>query len=425
MRTKQKIAAALLITAVFVMGSCSKKEQAAENGGQIRLKVAHWDVSASGCITAITEAFREENPDIPVEIIDIPLTDYTQKLQIMLNGGSDVDVFWIKDGGVTKSLYNRGQLADMSAYAGRDNIDLAVYNGLAERFVIDEKLVALPASVGYYVLYYNKSIFDRAGIPYPSNDMTWDEWESLAARVTSGNGSNKVYGGFFHTWQACVQNWALQDGKHTVMETDYSFFKPYYEMALRMQNAGIVWDYGSLKNSGIHYSSAFLQGNVAMMPMGTWFYSVIIGKINKGESNIRWGLATLPHPPQTEAGWTVGSVTPIAINRASQYKAAAWEFVKFVTGGKGAGIYAEYGLIPARADDKALTTIAMSSGMPEGALEALTVKNIALDRPMADQAAEINLMLGQEHSLIMLKEVSIDKGLQNMSRRSKEIQSSN
>jgi multiple sugar transport system substrate-binding protein len=51
------------------------------------------------------------------------------------------------------------------------------------------------------------------------------------------------------------------------------------------------------------------------------------------------------------------------------------------------------------------------------------VKNISLDRPMVDLVAEVNLMLGQEHSMIMLGEVSIDKGLENMARRSKEIQS--
>ncbi|MCL2880663.1 MAG: sugar ABC transporter substrate-binding protein [Treponema sp.] len=420
-----KITALVLIAAALIFGSCSKKEQSGQNGGQVKLKVSSWDVGTAGAnTTALVDAFQQANPGIDVEIIDIPSTDYTQKLQIMLNGGSDVDVFWIKDGDTTKGLSNRGQLADMSAYAARDNIDLKAFNGLAERFVIDGKLVALPASTGYYVLYYNKDIFDKAGIPYPSNDLSWPEWEALAGKLTSGSGNNKIYGGFFHTWQACVQNWALQDGKHTIMETDYSFFKPYYEMALRMQKAGQVWDYGNLRSAGIHYSSAFLQGNIATMPMGTWFYSTIIDRINKGETNIRWGLATLPHPVGVEAGWTVGAVTPIAINQASRNKDAAWEFVKFITGEEGARINAQYGQNPARANEAALKTIAQGPGMPEGSLEALAVKHISLDRPMVDQVAEVNLMLGQEHSLIMLGEVSIDKGLQEMAKRSMEIQNS-
>ena len=414
---------AVLVMALVLFASCSKKGQPAQSGAQARLKVSHWDVaSASSYITRLVEVFNAENQGVDIEIIDIPSTDYTQKLQIMLNGGSDVDVFWIKDGDTTKGLFNRGQLADITGYARRDNINLAVFNGLAERFIIDGKLIALPASTGYYILYYNKDIFDKAGIPYPSNNLTWPEWEQLAGRLTSGSGNDKIYGGLFHTWQACVQNWALQDGKHTIMDTDYSFFKPYYEMALRMQKAGTVWDYGNLRSAGIHYSSAFLQGKIATMPMGTWFYATIIDRIKTNEANIRWGIATLPRAPDIEAGWTVGSVTPIAVNQASRNKDAAWEFVKFITGEEGARIYAEFGLNPGRADAEALRTIANGPGMPEGSLEALATKNIALDRPMVDQVAEVNQMLGQEHSLIMLGEVSVDKGLENMAKRSKEIQ---
>jgi multiple sugar transport system substrate-binding protein len=368
------------------------------------------------------EAFAKAYPHITTELIDIPSADFTQKLSVMLNGGSDVDAFWIKDGDTTKGLVNRGQLADLSAYVQRDSINLADYNGLAERFNIDGKLVALPASTGYYVLYYNKDIFDKAGVPYPSNDMTWDDWEALAKRLSSGSGNNKVWGALLHTWPACVQNWGVQDGNNTIMATDYGFFKPYYEMALRMQDAGSLWDYGSLRTGGIHYSSAFLQGNIATLPMGTWYFSTILDRVKAGESSIHFGIATLPHPRGTPAGWTVGSVTPIAINQASKNKDPAWEFVKMVTGDEGAKIYASSGGIPSRANPETLEAIANIPGMPEGSLAALDVKNIALDRPMEDFVAEVNQMLGEEHSLIMLKEVTIDQGLAAMAKRSREIQ---
>ena len=61
--------------------------------------------------------------------------------------------------------------------------------------------------------------------------------------------------------------------------------------------------------------------------------------------------------------------------------------------------------------------------MPEGAAEALATKNIVLDRPIDSHSAEINQMLGEEHSLIMIKEKSVDDVLQEMSDRSNEIQS--
>ncbi len=409
----------LMLSLMLILSICST---AMASEAPVTIKVANWDTATMLYIQPMIDAFEAANPGIKVEIADTPSADYTTKLSVMLNGGSDVDAFWIKDGDTTGGLAAKGQLADLSEYITRDGINLADYSGLAERFEMNGKIVALPASTGYYVLFYNKDIFDAAGIEYPSNDMTWAQWEELCAKLTSGEGADKKYGGFLHTWQACVQNWGVQDGQHTIMDTDYSFFKPAYEMALRMQDAGTIMDYATLKTGSIHYSSPFLQGNVATLPMGTWFLTTIIQKKTAGESDVNWGVATLPHPENVEAGWTVGSVTPIAINENSKNKDAAWEFVKFVTSEEGAKIYSEGFAIPSRSSDETLKALAGADGMPEGALEALIVKNISLDRPMMDLVADVNQMLGEQHGLIMLKEVSIDDGLAEMGALSAEIQ---
>lgn len=58
-------------------------------------------------------------------------------------------------------------------------------------FNLDGKQVALPFKTDYYVLYYNKDIFDAAGVDYPSNDMTWTEWEEMCKSLTSGEGNDK------------------------------------------------------------------------------------------------------------------------------------------------------------------------------------------------------------------------------------------
>lgn len=387
------------------------------------LKVSLWDMATQPAFTAVIDAFTDANPDVTIEPIDIPSADYGTKLSVMLNGGSEVDAFWIKDADTIYPIAQRGQMADLSGFIARDGVDLSTYNGLAENFDIDGQQIALPFRTDYYALFYNKDIFDDAQVEYPSNDMTWTEFEELAKKVTSGEGVDKVYGAHFHTWQACIENWAVQDGQHTIMDTDYSFFKPYYEMALRMQNDDkTCMDYGTLKTANLHYNSVFPDGSAAMMPMGTWFAATMIDKINKGESTVNWGIATLPHPEGVEAGNVVGSTTPIAINAASANQELAWEFVKFACGPEGAEIVANLGGVPAMLDDATLQVVASVEGMPEGALEALQVKNIVLDRPIADKVSEVNKVLGDEHSLIMLGEETIDEGLANMAEQSKTIQ---
>lgn len=396
---------------------------ASATGEQITLKLANWDTSTQPAVTQLVQEFEAANPDIKVEIIDVPSADYTTKLSVMLNGGSDVDAFFIKDADTMMSMVEKGQMADLSGYISTEGIDLTAFNGLADYYNVNGKQYALPARTDYYVMFYNKDVFDAAGVAYPTNDWTWADFEEMAGKLTSGEGATKTYGAFLHTWQACVENWGVQDGMHTIMDysTGYDFFKPYYEMALRMQEAGSIQDYGTLKTGNIHYSGPFSQGTVGMMPMGTWYMSTLIQSIDKGESSINWGLATLPHPDGVEAGYTVGSTTPIAINAASDKQDAAWKLVSFITGEEGAAIYAQNGNIPGRSNDDMISTIAAAPGMPEGAAEALAVKNISLDRPIADKVSEINQMLGEEHGLIMLGELSVDEGLAEMTGRATEI----
>ncbi len=392
-----------------------------ENHEPVTIQVSFWDATTTERISKLVEGFKEVCPWITVEVVDIPSADYTTKLSVMLNGGSDVDAFFIKDGDTAPALAAKGQLADLTDYIARDNIDLSIYNGVAENFKMDGKMVALPASSSYYILYYNKDIFDKNNIEYPSNDMTWTEFEELAGKLTSGTGENKDYGALFHTWQACVENWAVVDGKTTILSDDLSAFKPYYDMVLRMQDAGTCMDYATLKTGSLHYSSMFMQGHVAMMPMGGWFCSTMLSKKAAGETNVNWGIATLPHPEGVEAGYTVGGVTPIAVNANSEKKDAAWEFVKFVSSEEGAKLQASVGEFPAYLNEETLSSIATLDGMPEGALEALQVKNIVLDRPLDEKSAEVNQMLGEQHSLIMLKEVTVDEGIAEMEKLSKEI----
>lgn len=406
----------LSMTFIFASGSSESAKD-----GVTTIKLASWDTTSSPYVSAVVEAFEAANPDIKVEIIDTPSTDYITKLNVMLNGGSDLDVFFIKEGDKTKEFYDKGQLAELSSYVAASKFDLSSFNGIDETYLFDGKLYAMPVRMDFYILFYNKDIFDAAGEPYPSNDMTWAEFEDTARRITSGSGANKKYGAFIHTWQACVQNWAVQDGVHTIMDGEYSFFKPYYELFLRMQKEGTIMDYATLKTSNIHYSTPFLQGNVGMLPMGTWFMATIIDRKNNGESDVNWGVSVIPHADNIPAGYTVGSATPIAINNASKNKDAAWRFVSFVSGPEGQSIYARFGQIPASANEDIIAEIVALDGMPEGTAEALKTVRVSPDRPSMDYVGPVNQMLGEVHSLIMLEEVTIDEGLAEMAERFVEV----
>lgn len=388
------------------------------------LKISTWDLDTQMTyVQTLADDFMAKHPKVKIEIMDTPADDYNTKLMTNLSGGAAADVIIVKELSELFNYNKSGHFLDLSSYIEKDNVDLSVFSGLAEGLKFDSVQAAIPFRTDHYVLFYNKDIFDAAGVEYPSNDMTWADFEELAKKVSSGEGASRVYGAHFHTWQALVQNWAIQDGKNTIMGPDYDFMKDAYDMALRMQNDDKTMpDYSTLKTSKIHYRSAFETGSAAMVPMGTWFIQNLIVDAEKGEHSINWGVATIPHPENVEAGYTVGSTTPLAINAKTANPDLAWEFVRFCTLEEGVDILANAGQFPAAMDDAILETIVALDGMPEGLSEALQVVNISLDRPVVEFVSDVNKMVGEVHDNIMIGEETVEEGLATMKERSAEIQ---
>ena len=69
----------------------------------------------------------------------------------------------------------------------------------------------MPFRNDFWVLFYNKDLFDAAGVPYPANDLPMEEYDALARQMTSGEGDAKVYGTHYHTWRSCVSLFSILD----------------------------------------------------------------------------------------------------------------------------------------------------------------------------------------------------------------------
>lgn len=388
------------------------------------LSVTTWDNESSPQFQVIIDAYEENNPNVKIKVIDTSADEYNNSLGISLSAAQpDPDVIWVKDMGSMLQMADKEQLLPIDDFIARDSLDLSIYKGAAEQLMYNGKSYALPYRNDWYVLYYNKDLFDAAGVEYPSNDMTWEEYYELAAKMTSGEGSSKVYGSHNHTWQALVTNWAVQDGKHTVVEKDYSFMKPWYEEGLALQDNGYIQDYSTLKTANIHYSSVFKNQQCAMMPMGTWFIAIMMQSQEEGETDFNWGIATIPHSKDTEAGYTVGALTPIAISAYTDQADLAWDFVKFASSEEAAEILAKQGVFTGIPSEAAFQTIAAAERFPEGKsnVEALNYTHYSFDRPLDPQIEEIRTVLNETHEMIMIHSYSVDEGIAELTERVAEI----
>ncbi|WP_367565142.1 sugar ABC transporter substrate-binding protein [Lacrimispora sp.] len=402
----------------------AEETTAGGSGEKKVLSVTTWDNDTSPQFQAVIDAYMEANPDVEIKIIDTSADEYNNSLGISLSAAQpDPDIIWVKDMGSMLQMADKKQLLPLEDFMKADNFDLSVYNGAAEQLQYNGVTYGLPYRSDWYVLYYNKDLFDAAGVEYPSNDMTWEEYYELAAKMTSGEGSAKVYGTHNHTWQALVTNWAVQDGKHTVVEKDYSFVKPWYEAAVKLQDDGAIQDYSTLKTANIHYSSVFKNQQAAMMPMGTWFIATMIQSRAADETSFNWGVARIPHSADTEAGYTVGALTPIGISAYTDEPELSWDFVKFASSEEAANILAQQGVFTGIQTEESLKTIASAEFFPEGEenVEALSYTHYSFDRPLDPQIEEIRKVLDEVHEMIMIKQYSIDDGIKELNERVAEI----
>ena len=390
-------------------------------GEAVTLKWAIWDQETTAYWSDLKEAYEASHPNVTIEMVDLGSTDYMTVLATELSGtGTDFDLVTIKDVPGYATLVQKGSILALDDYIAADGIDLTQFAGTTDQVTVDGSLYELPFRNDFWVLFYNKDLFDAAGVDYPTNDMTFEEYDALARAVTDTTFGSQVYGAHYHTWRSAVQLFGGLDGEHTILDGEYSFFKPYYEMVLNQEADGVCRKYTDLKTEGLHYSAAFSGGDVAMMNQGSWFISTLITNLASGEYDAdlcgNWGIVKYPHAEGVEPGSTLGTITGISITTASDNPDEAWEFVKWVSGEEGAAVMASSGNFPAIMTDEIRDAISGMEGFPtdEASKEALNVSNLYLEVPYAPNVSEINSLLDSYHGSIMTGEMTIDEGIAAM-----------
>ena len=400
-----------------------------ESAEPVTLKWAIWDESTTQYWGDIKAAYEAKNPNVTIEMVDLGSTDYMTVLATELSGsGSDFDVVTIKDVPGYATLVQKNAIIPLDDYISADGVDLSKYAGATDQVVVDGKLYELPFRNDFWVLFYNKDIFDAAGVDYPTNDMTWDEYDELARKVTDTSFGSQIYGAHYHTWRSTVQLCAVLDGKHSILDGNYDFMKPYYEMVLNQEKDGVCRKYTDLKTEGLHYSAAFSGGDVAMLNMGSWFIATMMTNLASGEYDSslcgNWGIVKYPHAEGVAPGSTLGTITGLSVTTASDTPDAAWDFVKWVSGEEGAAVMASSGNFPAIMTDEVKTAITALDGFPtdDASKEALNVSNLYLEVPYGENVSEINSILDSYHGSIMTGEMSIDEGIEAMNKEVSALQ---
>ena len=138
--------------------------------------------SASGAqeetLKKMVEVFEEKNPDIKVDVQLTGYDDYFTKLATTVGGGNAPDVFEMNMENFLAYML-RGACADLTGL-----VDPASYSeGTLSAVSSDGKLYAVPMSFSTCVLFYNKDLFDQAGVAYPTDEWTWADAQAAAEKI--------------------------------------------------------------------------------------------------------------------------------------------------------------------------------------------------------------------------------------------------
>ncbi len=200
------VLSALLVMAMLLLAACAPVapqgaapaagEQAAASG-PTTITWAFWgspEEAASHKIVA--DAFMKEHPEIQIEIWNQPWDDYFTKIQALWASGDakvipDVAFLW-----PTPRYAAEGVLENLDPFIDKAGYNLDDYwPGLLESAKYEGSVYGFPRDIEVNVLYYNKDIFDEAGVAYPTDNWTWDDFLAAAEKLTvkDANGVTERY----------------------------------------------------------------------------------------------------------------------------------------------------------------------------------------------------------------------------------------
>lgn len=159
----------------------SETKEKETEGASEPVTITYCNFNASGgneeTLQKMYEAFHQEYPDITVEIETVAYSDYFVQMQTRVAGGTAPDCYEL-------NIENFAAYASKGVLAEIAGVDTSGFNQTAlNAFCVDGKQFGVPGCFSNVLLFYNKDLFDQAGIAYPTNDWTWDDAQKAAEAI--------------------------------------------------------------------------------------------------------------------------------------------------------------------------------------------------------------------------------------------------
>lgn len=303
---------------------------------------------------ALAKAYMEQNPDVTVEAIFLPNDEnYYATLQTQYAGQSNPDLASMQGWGF-QIFADNGAIQGLNALRERDGFDYAWADNQVIRDYTERNgdTYLTPMQLATMIMFYSKKLFDEAGVAYPTDDWTFEEFVDIAQQLTKTDGDVKQWG--YQTngnWFRDI-HWIRGSGAQefdTLIDPKTATFnqQPIADI-VQLVASDFYHTMGiSPKPADLDSGSGGIEaGQSAMKYEGPWWFPTMVTAEKREQgAAVDFDVVLMPKQ-QDEArphrGWAEGLVM---FNTAPTD--AAWEIMKFMAGEEGQKIFSEVtGRIP-------------------------------------------------------------------------------
>lgn len=314
--------------------SSSNSTAASPDTGAVNLTVAGWTSTPAedALVQQNLQNFEKLHPNIKVHWTAFT-GDYPTKMRSLVASNNVPDVFYLQPA-MSSEYISSGKLLNLSPYMARDGVKATdYYSALLNPFVCTSgQVYGLPKDWNSLGVFYNKQMFQAAGLSAPSANWTWSDMQNDAQKLTKNPGSpNSVYGVVL---SADLSRWGaflLAEGGSVLNKdgTQATFNNQTAVSALQFYDSFFKNNTGALPTSvGAPWNGdAFGKQRAAMVIEGGW----LIPYMASTYPSVQYGIAPLPMAPDGKrANLTFTNAWSASAN--TQHPEAAWELVKYMTG---------------------------------------------------------------------------------------------
>jgi ABC-type glycerol-3-phosphate transport system substrate-binding protein len=301
-------------------------------------------------------AFNARYPDLAL-ILDNG-SNRLEKIIVQSSSGVGPDLFDVGNGSQLQTYVNSGIALDVTEEAKQMGFSAMTETWPAVRGELMEngRQYSYPANVNTNILIYNKAVFDKVGVPYPKQNLTWEQFFDVAKKVTKRAGAQTIYGSTGINWQAFFLSlkgeYFSPDGTRLLLTQKpmLTAFQMHHDMLYKHRITPSSLELKSMSGQGGWGSGAinqFSDGRFAMIAIGKWalitFRSAHKDQTEKFDkwqkrsprdekarpSVMRLGSVMLPHMAGKPLVFGVASRSE-AVNALGKHREQALKFLQFL-----------------------------------------------------------------------------------------------